>query len=121
GCLSSGAGRPSWGEGEGKVVGGGRWRVVVGEDKAGEGCDLPPAARHAAIVVVAAVLALAATDSRALEQLGHASEGVTSLASTYCPDEEEAAAKPPARDPNEPGCELVRRAYALGYAKSLGP
>jgi hypothetical protein len=68
--------------------------------------------------VIASVLALAAIGSRAFEQLGGAYDRAASATSSFCPEEE--TEKPPARDPNEPGCELVRRAYALGYAKSLG-
>ena len=37
---------------------------------------------------------------------------------SYCPEPD--AAQAPSDDPNAPGCELMRRAYALGYAKSLG-
>ena len=108
----------AWDVSESHFVGNDRWRIVLGENRDGEAFDLSAGTRHAMSVIVAAVLALAATDSRALEQLGRASNGALSMASSYCPEEEPEA--PPAKDPNEPGCELVRRAYALGYAKTLG-
>ena len=108
----------AWDVSESHFVGNERWRIVLGENREGEAFDLPEKTRHAMSVVVAAVLALAATDSRALEQLGRASTGALSMASSYCPEDEPPIA--PAKDPGEPGCELVRRAYALGYAKSLG-
>jgi hypothetical protein len=108
----------AWDVSEGHFVGGDRRRIVLGENREGEAYDLPPRARHAMSVVIALLLALVAIDAHAIEQLGRAYEGVVSATATYCPEEEEE--KPPAKDPNEPGCELVRRAYALGYAKSLG-
>ncbi|HEY2515210.1 MAG TPA: hypothetical protein VGI39_30295 [Polyangiaceae bacterium] len=108
----------AWDVSEGEVLGTQSWRVVVGENREGEAVEFPVRVRLAVSIGTAAVLALAATDSRAIEELGHASHGATSMASSYCPDEE--PPKPKERDPNEPGCELVRRAYALGYAKTLG-
>src|SRR4051812_2493111 len=78
----------AWDVSESHFVGNARWRIVLGENREGEAFDLPAGTRHAMSVVVAAVLALAATDSRALEQLGRASEGALSMASSYCPEEE---------------------------------
>ena len=109
-----------WDVSEGEVLGARGFRVVVGENREEEAFEFPARVRLAVSVGIAAVLALAATDSRAIEQLGHVSQGATSMASSYCPAEEEEPPKPKQRDPNEPGCELVRRAYALGYAKTLG-
>jgi hypothetical protein len=107
-----------WDVSEGHFLGGDRWHIVVGENREGEARDLSYRARWLSSVAIASVIALAASDARALEKLGRASEGALSMASSYCPDEE--AVKPPPRDANEPGCELIGRAYALGYAKSLG-
>src|SRR4029077_1450783 len=91
---------------------------VIGDNREGEAFDLSPRTRLVVSIVVASVLALAAIGSRAFEQLGGAYERAASATSTFCPEEE--GKKAPEHDPNEPGCELVRRAYALGYAKSLG-
>jgi hypothetical protein len=43
---------------------------------------------------------------------------MSSATGGYCPEPEKE--EKPTVDPNAPGCELVRRAYALGYAQSLG-
>jgi hypothetical protein len=107
-----------WDVSEGHFLGGDRWHIVVGENRDGEAHDFSYGVRWLSSVAIASVIALAASDARAFEKLGRASEGALSMASSYCPDEEEV--KPPPRDANEPGCELIRRAYALGYAKSLG-
>src|SRR6185436_10346329 len=55
--------------------------------------------------------------ARALELIGRFKRSVTASSASFCPELE---AKPAADDPNAPGCELIRRAYALGYAKDLG-
>jgi hypothetical protein len=109
----------AWDVSEAHFVGGARRRIVLGENRDGEAFDLPPGARHALSIAIASIVVLAAIGSRALEQLGGATRGFASATSSlYCPEEQ--PRKPVVRDPNEPGCELVRRAYALGYAKSLG-
>ena len=107
-----------WSVSEGHFLGGDRRRIVIGENRDGEAFDFSPRVRHLMSILIASVLGLAAIGSRALEQLGGAYERAASATSTFCPEEEEK--KGPTKDPNEPGCELVRRAYALGYAKSLG-
>jgi hypothetical protein len=109
----------AWDASEAHFVGGARRRVVIGENREGEAFDLSPGSRHALCIALASIVALAAIGSRAVEQLAGAYRSIaTSSSSLICPDEE--PQKPKVRDPNEPGCELVRRAYALGYAKSLG-
>lgn len=92
-------------------------RIAVGKNERGEAVDLPRRANHAVAVLVASLLGLACLDGRVLERLGGIGQGA-SISSSYCPDEP--PPKPPVRDANEPGCELIRRAYALGYAKRLG-
>jgi hypothetical protein len=109
----------AWDVSEAHFVGGTRRRIVLGDNRDGEAFDLPSGARLAVSIAIASIVALAAIGSRALEQLAGATKGMASATSSlYCPEEE--PTKPRERDPNEPGCELVRRAYALGYAKSLG-
>jgi hypothetical protein len=109
----------TWDVSEAHFVGGQRRRVVIGENRDGEAFDLARGTRLALSIAIASVVALAAIGSRALEQMQGAYQGIaTSTSSLTCPEEE--APKPVARDPNEPGCELIRRAYALGYTKSLG-
>jgi hypothetical protein len=108
-----------WDVNESHFVGGSRRRVVLGENRDGEAFDVSPRARLALCIVIAAVVALVAIGSRALDQLRGAYQGLSSSTSSlYCPEQE--APKPVVKDPNEPGCELIRRAYALGYAKTLG-
>ncbi len=110
--------RSGWDVTEGHFVGGDTRRFVLGESRENEAFDLPSWLRLAMSITVTSVLALAVIDGRALARLSRASGDVTSMASTYCPDE--LPPPPPARVVNEPGCELVRRAYALGYTKTLG-
>lgn len=113
----------AWDVNEGHFLGGERRRIALGVsedrgDDAPTAFDLSRRMRHAMSVLIASLLALVCLDARTLEKLGGAGKGLASVTSSYCPEEE--PKKPLARDPNEPGCELVRRAYALGYAKSLG-
>ncbi len=108
----------SWDASEGHFLGGEHRRIVIGENREDEAFDLSPRGRHFVAILVASFLALAAIGSRALEQLRGAYDRAASATSSFCPEEKKKEA--PLHDPNEPGCELVRRAYALGYAKSLG-
>lgn len=108
----------AWDLTEGHFLGGDQRRIVIGENRDGEAYDFSPAARLVLSIVIASVLALAAIGSRAIEQISEAYERASNATATFCPAEEEE--KAPLKDANEPGCELVRRAYALGYAKSLG-
>jgi hypothetical protein len=103
--------------GEGHFVGGEKWRITTVENR-GEARDLPPPAQHALCVAIALLLALGCLDARALDLLGRFHRRA-SESSSYCPEPEEAP-KLAMLDPNAPGCELLRRAVALGYATSLG-
>jgi hypothetical protein len=104
--------------GEGHFLGGARQRITLG-DNPGDAFELPPRVQHAAYVAVALLLALGCIDARALDLLGRFQRRGATESSTYCP-EGEAQPATAAFDPNAPGCELVRRAVALGYASSLG-
>ncbi|MGZ3429915.1 MAG: hypothetical protein ACXVCV_24865, partial [Polyangia bacterium] len=102
---------------EAHFVGTERRRITLG-DNSGEAFDLRPRLHHAVCVAIALLLALACIDARALGLLDRFEHGVGGVGSSYCPEPE---AEPTDKmDPNVPGCELIRRAYALGYAKSLG-
>lgn len=103
-------------ENETLFVGGERASVALGKNE-GEAFDLAPRSQYLLCVGVALLVGLASIDLRALELLQRFSRGMAASSSSYCPQLE---TKPPADDPNAPGCELVRRAYALGYAKDLG-
>jgi hypothetical protein len=106
-----------WERSESHFLGGERRRITLGENN-GDAYDLPPPASHALCVAIALLLALACIDARAVELLDRFQNSVGQAGAGYCPDP--AAQPPPAQDPNVPGCELIRRAYALGYAESLG-
>lgn len=108
----------AWDVSEAHFLGGERRRIVVGDNREGHAVDIPSWGHQAIAIALASLLALACLDSRAIDRFARAGKGIASATSSFCPEEEEP--KPPAKDPNEPGCELVRRAYALGYAKSLG-
>jgi hypothetical protein len=105
-----------WELAEGHFLGTDKKRITLGENR-GEAFDLPPRAQHVITVAIALVLALTCIDSRALGLLGRFRRTMMAATSSYCPDPE---APVTTVDPNVPGCELIRRAYALGYAKSLG-
>jgi hypothetical protein len=109
----------SWEPGEGHFLGSSRRRITVGDNHRGEAFELPPRVQHAAYVVVAILLALACIDSRALDLMGRFQRRLATESSNHC-QEDEAQPASAAFDPNEPGCALVRRAFELGYASSLG-
>jgi hypothetical protein len=101
---------------ESHFVGGDRRRIALGDNR-GEAFDLGPQLQRAICVVIALLFALACVDARALGLLDGFRERLGQEGASWCPDRD----TPPATvDPNLAGCELIRRAYALGYAKSLG-
>jgi hypothetical protein len=95
----------------------GRLRVTVGEAR-GDAFDLPPRAQHALCVAIALLLALGSFDPRALALIARFHQRIA-WEGAGCP-EGPAAPISQAIDPNAPGCALIRRAVALGYAESLG-
>jgi hypothetical protein len=107
----------AWELKEGHFLGTERARITLGENR-GDAFDLSPAGHHAACVALAILLALACIDSRALALLARSRRSISLATSSYCPEPQ--AEEATTLDPNAPGCELVRRAYALGYASSLG-
>ncbi len=111
--LASG-GEP-W-DGESHFLGSARWRVLLG-DNTGEAFDLAPGVHHALYVGAAFLLGLGTLEPRALEVLASLSEHVSRPSGQFCPEAEEAPATP---EQEAPGCALVKRAFELGYAKSLG-
>lgn len=106
-----------WETNEGTFLGGDDRRITIGENR-GEAFDLPPRAQHALAIGVCLLVALGCIDARAVELLARFQKRLDTPGATWCPDPN--VAPPPVDDPNVPGCELMRRAYALGYAKSLG-
>ena len=106
-----------WSTHEAHFVGGERRRIALGDNR-GEAFDLGPRLHLSVCVALALLLALGCIDARALGLLGSFEHSAGGAASSYCPEPD--AAPPANDDPNAPGCELIRRAYALGYAKSLG-
>lgn len=110
--------RAHWASDEAHFVGGERRRVTLGDNR-GEAFDLGPALQRAVCVAIALLLALACIDARSLGLLDRFQRSPSGIGASYCPDP---IAQPAAAtvDPNLPGCELMRRAFALGYVKSLG-
>ncbi len=106
-----------WETNEGTFLGGDERRISIGDNR-GEAFDLPPRAQHALAVGVCLLVALGCMDARAVELLARFRQRLGTPGATYCPDPD--APPPPVDEANVPGCELMRRAYALGYAKSLG-
>jgi len=103
-------------EDEVHCVGGDRYRVVIGENH-GEAFDLGPRAQHVACVALFLLLGLVTLDRRAVDLLATVPERLEVDTSEYCSLPSDA---PAAASPSDPGCALIRRAYALGYAKDLG-
>ena len=101
---------------EAHFVGGERRRITLGDNR-GEAFDFGPLVHRAVCVAIALLLAVACIDARALGLLDRFQQRSTSPGGSYCPDPD---AQPAVADPNVPGCELMRRAYALGYVKTLG-
>ena len=104
--------------GEAHFVGGEERKIALGDNR-GEAFDLGPRLQLSVCVALALLLALGCLDARALALLVRFEHSIGSAAASYCPEPDVAAATAN-DDPNAPGCELVRRAYALGYARSLG-
>jgi hypothetical protein len=89
--------------------------------------ELPAVAQRVLLVVVFATLALGTLGNEATARIGSVPADLTKPSrSEYCPPDEPEAAEPePApvveqQQVDQAGCALVKRAYALGYAKSLG-
>ncbi|HEY5928294.1 MAG TPA: hypothetical protein VIV11_41685, partial [Kofleriaceae bacterium] len=86
--------------------------------------ELPATAQRVLVLVGFASIALVAIDNHAAARIADYPRAVSEpTASTYClpqPPEEVAAPAPPPPPEEQPGCALVKRAYQLGYRKSLG-
>lgn len=106
-------------EGESHFLGTRGRRVTVGDNASAEAFDLPPAVQFSICLLLSLILCVAAFDARSLTLLTQFKDGFKAAGSTYCPDPEEQAQQEDTSTV-DPGCALVRRAYALGYADSLG-
>jgi hypothetical protein len=105
-------------EGETHFVGGAQARVLVGENR-GEAFDLPPLMHRLMLIALAFFIGVATIDHRGLTMLARISQRLSLSSAEFCPDE--ASEEPVASGETDvPGCALIRRAYELGYAKSLG-
>ncbi|MGQ0506501.1 MAG: hypothetical protein ACT4TC_14405 [Myxococcaceae bacterium] len=107
-------------DGESHFLGSRQRRITVGRNTAGEAQELPPRAQFSVCVILALTLAVATFDARALTLMDRFRQGFEAVGANYCPDEEAAAQEAEKAETNDPGCALVRRAFALGYADSLG-
>ncbi|MEO7095948.1 MAG: hypothetical protein ABI175_21990, partial [Polyangiales bacterium] len=89
--------------------------------------ELPALAQRAALVIVFATIALGTLGNEATARIGNVPADLSKPSrSEYChpeaPAEPEPEPEPEVAPPqvDQAGCALVKRAYALGYAKSLG-
>jgi hypothetical protein len=100
---------------------GGRPELV---DDAESARELPGGVQRALVVAGLAALALGALGNHAAARIVALPETIEEPSpSAYClpkPEAPKAAPKPEAPPPEQAGCALVKRAFALGYAKSLG-
>jgi len=93
-------------------------KITIGQTTHEPARDLPPAVQRAILILVCLLIGLIAFNNRTVALIKGLPERIRVGSAQFCdePDQEE---KP--RGPEAQGCELVRRAYLLGYAKSLGP
>ena len=106
---------------ESVVFGVGSLRMVAGATVEGAPADLPPLANRGAFLVAFACLGLAAFTNPAAELLTTLPDRLASSGSRVCPDRDAVEApKPVVRKADQRGCALIRRAFELGYADSLG-
>lgn len=89
--------------------------------------ELPPLAQRAALVIVFATIALGTLGNEATARIASVPADLSKPSrAEYChpepPPEPDPEPEPEALPPqvDQAGCALVKRAYALGYAKSLG-
>lgn len=92
-------------------------RILIGENL-GDAFDFGPRVQYVVYVALAFWIGVITLDARAVDLLGGLPGRVTSLGSDFCP---EPGSEGPAEVETDPGCALIRRAYALGYAETLGP
>lgn len=86
-------------------------------DNEGEALDLPAGLQYSIYIVLAFLIGLLTIDGRAISLVQELPSKLTMAGSQYCPEEEE---EEETSADESPGCALVRRAFELGYAKSLG-
>jgi hypothetical protein len=108
-----------WEHDEAHFLGARRRRIVVGENR-GDAFDFPPLVQVVLCVAAATLVGVSSLDASAVDRLGKFSSAIAS-AGTYCPTETPVApVAAVVEDAHAPGCELIRRAFALGYTDSLG-
>ena len=93
-------------------------KIKVGEIEFGRHFDIPPIIQKAIYTVVFLFVGLLVFDMRSLDLLGSLPDKMSLTSSRFCEEEKEEKQDPKA--PEAQGCELVKRAFKLGYAKSLG-
>ncbi|MFC1611834.1 hypothetical protein ACFL6C_12800, partial [Myxococcota bacterium] len=104
-------------EDESHFVGIGRFRITIAQNE-GEAIDLPAGLQYAIYIGLAFVVGLLSIDSRAINLVKELPSKLAQAGSQYCPDTK---VSDDGEETESPGCALLRRAYDLGYAKSLGP
>ncbi len=92
-------------------------RITVGGNSEEPPLDFPPAVQRAIVVLVLILVGLIAFNNRTLALLEQVPDRMGLGVSRFCEDFD---AQEEPRGPEAQGCELVRRAYLLGYAESLG-
>jgi hypothetical protein len=101
---------------EAHFLGSAQKRILIG-DNLGDAFDFGPKVQYAIYVALTFWLALITLDSRAFELLAEIPAQLEERGSEYCPEQEVVKQEVKL----DPGCALIRRAFELGYAKSLGP
>jgi hypothetical protein len=86
----------------------------------GKAVELPAAVQHALFAAAAGCVALSALTNQATARLTALPAALAAPSESGCPPEIEEPPPPAAPAPEIPGCALVRRAFQLGYTKSLG-
>ncbi len=93
-----------------------RVALIIRENKGAKGVDLPPTLQKVIYQVTFLLVGLLTFNNRSVHILKNLPDQITISPSRFC-DEKKADRE---SKPEKLGCELLLRAYDLGYAKSLG-
>jgi hypothetical protein len=94
------------------------WAIVLAENRGKPAWDLPLSLQKALMVPAILCISIMLVNSRSLRLLSDIPKLLEPSPNEFCPRDDELSELDQEQTP--PGCELVIRAYELGYADSLG-
>ncbi|MCG8423752.1 MAG: hypothetical protein MJE77_38130 [Proteobacteria bacterium] len=92
--------------------------VTLGRGAKGITLELPGPVQQLIYLAIFFWVGLITLDNRAISLLADYPRKISQSSANYCPDQP--SPDDSAKDPTKQGCALIRRAYQLGYADSLG-